>query len=73
MSSLKAENVKKCFSLLREFIDEAPVQGNKKGTAILVLNHLKKITAGAESGEGSGDNGTQLPHPACLIIPRLDG
>jgi len=73
MSSLKSENVKKCFSLLREFIDEAPVQDNKRGTAILVLNHLKKITAGRDSGELSGGIDTLLPHPACLMIPRLDG
>jgi hypothetical protein len=48
MSHLKNENVTKCVSLLREFIEEASIQGNKKGVAILALNHLQRITAGAE-------------------------
>ena len=53
MSQLKNENVTKCVSLLREFIEEASVQGNKKGVAILALNHLQKITAGAKGGQQS--------------------
>jgi len=39
MSQLKDENVTKCVSLLREFIEEASVQGSKKGVAVLALNH----------------------------------
>jgi len=50
MSHLKRENLKKCFSLLREFVEESTAQGNKKGTAILTLNQLQKIIAGADGG-----------------------
>jgi len=53
MSQLKDENVTKCVSLLREFIEEASVQGNKKGVAILALSHLQKITAGAKQSPKS--------------------
>ena len=52
---LKEQNVTKCVSLLKEFIEEAAVQGNKKGVAILALHHLQKITAGInESTEVAG-------------------
>jgi len=62
MSRLKAKNVEKCFSLLREFIDEAEGLNNKKGIAILALNQLQKIAAG---------NGSQGPGEIeSLCIPR---
>jgi hypothetical protein len=48
MSHLKRENLTKCFSLLREFVEESTAQSNKKGTAILTLNQLQKIIAGTE-------------------------
>lgn len=48
MSHLKSANLKKCVCLLREFVEEAKAQNNKKQTAILALNHLQKIIAGAE-------------------------
>lgn len=48
MSHLKRENLKKCFSLLREFVEESRAQDNKKGNAILTLNQLQKIIAGTE-------------------------
>ncbi len=63
MSNLKATNLNKCFSLLREFIDEAQVS-NKKGVAILALNHLQKITA----GDGGGATTNSDPH--CTGRPR---
>ncbi|NIM17959.1 MAG: hypothetical protein GTO45_38690 [Candidatus Aminicenantes bacterium] len=44
MGHLKDESLKKCVSLLREFIHESPT--GKKGTAMLALEHLQKITAG---------------------------
>jgi hypothetical protein len=62
MSNLRNENVKKCMSLLREFVDESAVEGNKKGVAILALEHLNRIMAG--DGE---------PGPQCVGSPRIDG
>ena len=61
MSHLKDESLKKCVSLLREFINEAPL-GSKKGTAILALNQLQKITAG-----------TSTSFMTCATRPRADG
>ena len=55
MSHLKEKNVKKCFSLLREYIDETPLN-NKKENAILALNQLQQITAGTGSQGSSGDS-----------------
>jgi hypothetical protein len=51
MSRLKNENLNKCFSLLREYVEESTAEDNKKGTAILTLNQLQKIIAGTD-GEG---------------------
>ncbi len=65
MSHLKRENLKKCFSLLREYVEESTAQGNKKGTAILALNHLQKIYAG-------GDNPPAEPALGCLGRPILE-
>ena len=45
MKRLKEQNVNKCFSLLREFIDETSLS-SKKGMAVLALNQLQKISAG---------------------------
>jgi hypothetical protein len=50
MDNLKKENVTKCFSLLREFIDGADPENSKKGMAVLALNQLQKITAGTGGG-----------------------
>ncbi len=61
MSRLKNENLNKCFSLLREFIDEASREDTKKEKAILALNQLQRITAGED---------TQF---ICLGRPRIDG
>ena len=55
MSHLKEKNVKKCFSLLREYIDETPLN-NKKENAILALNQLQQITAGTGSQGSSSDS-----------------
>jgi hypothetical protein len=49
MVRLKVENLNKCVSLLREFIDESSEADNKKGIAKLALEQLEKITAGTES------------------------
>ena len=45
MKRLKEQNVNKCFSLLREFINETPLN-SKKEMAVLALNQLQKISAG---------------------------
>ncbi len=62
MKNLKSENVKECFSLLREFIEEAQVLTDQKGIAMLALNHLQNIMA----GQG-------IPLISCVDIPRIDG
>ncbi|MCI0470228.1 MAG: hypothetical protein L0Y73_01055 [Candidatus Aminicenantes bacterium] len=49
MSHLKKENLNKCFSLLREFVEESAAVDNKKGIAVLALNQLQKVIAGGES------------------------
>jgi hypothetical protein len=48
MSRLKTENLKRCVSILKEFIDEASTQDNKKGIAKLALTQLHRISAGNE-------------------------
>ena len=48
MGRLKVENLKKCVSFLKEFIDESSEADNKKGIAKLALEQLEKITAGIE-------------------------
>ncbi|MFC2154999.1 hypothetical protein ACFLRB_00710 [Acidobacteriota bacterium] len=67
MSRLKDENVKKCYSLLQEFIEEAPSMSSKKGLATLALSQLQKITAGT----GTSEEGGTTPH--CHDVPRIDG
>ena len=69
MNNLKNETLKKCFSLLREFIDETPGTNSKKGVAILALTQLKRITAGTDI---SGDDGQTILGPNCLGVPRAD-
>ena len=71
MSRLKDENVKKCYSLLREFIEEAPSVSGKKGLAVLALSQLQKITAGTGIPEEVA--ATSTPDPHCHAIPRIDG
>lgn len=48
MGRLKVENLNKCVSLLREFVDESSEANNKKEIAKLALEQLEKITAGTE-------------------------
>jgi hypothetical protein len=69
MSNLRTENKKKCFALLREFIDEARGVTGKKGIAVLALNHLQTIMAGTPGGEPS----TNGSIPSCTVVPRIDG
>ena len=69
MSGLKAEDVKKCVSLLREFIQESQALTDKKEIAVVALNHLQEITAGKNAG-GSSNKSEIL---GCAIIPRIDG
>jgi hypothetical protein len=46
MGHLQNENIKKCVSLLQEFMDEAEGNSSKKGMAILALDQLLRISAG---------------------------
>lgn len=66
MSRLKSENLHKCVSLLREFIDEAAETDNKKVIAKMALGQLQKITAGGISSPG-------ILGPMCSSRPRADG
>ena len=63
MTELKKQNVDKCFSLLREFIDEADSRNGKKGNVRLALEQLQRITAGA----------TDENSPSCTDYPRAIG
>jgi hypothetical protein len=68
MSHLKKEMANKCFSLLREYIDEGPLS-SKKETAGLVLDQLQKITAGTDS-QDSDNNGSTVVTLSCAWKPR---
>lgn len=59
MSHLEKETVNKCFSLLREYIDEASLS-SKKESAILALNQLQKITAGTGSQDSTNNSSTTV-------------
>lgn len=63
MSHLKKENVNKCFSLLREYIDEAALAG-KRETAVLALDQLRRITGGGDSDNGPGCHGWPTAAPS---------
>jgi hypothetical protein len=72
MSKLKKQNLKKCFSLLREFIDESSLN-SKKGIATLALNQLQKITAGTDSTDSFvGSNPTSNSSSRCHGRPKAD-
>ena len=63
MSSLKKEALNKCFSLLREYIDESSEKNNRKGVAVMALDQLERVTAGTTGGS----------NPICIDSPLLDG
>ena len=67
MSKLKKENLKKCVSLLREYVEESSAIANKKERAILALDQLQKITAGTDSNIAIGD-----VYFFCMGRPRVD-
>jgi hypothetical protein len=71
MSHLKNENLNKCFSLLREYLDDGP-SNNKKGAAILALDHLQKITGGTDSQDATFD-GSPVLFLGCQGKPKVDG
>lgn len=71
MSNLKKENLTKCFSLLREFIEQADTQKSKKGIAVLVLNQLQKITAGSGGADDSDVPPPPEPDSSCISKPRV--
>jgi len=65
MSHIKKENLNKCISLLKEFIDDAGATMPRKGAAKLALNQLLNITAGAAARD--------LEVGGCNTRPRADG
>jgi hypothetical protein len=73
MSNLKNENLNKCFSLLREYLNEGP-SNNKKGAAILALDQLQKTTAGTDSqGASLESSAPEASGFFCTGRPRLNG
>ena len=56
MSTLKEKNVKRCNSLLSDFINNVTIDESnhelkkKKENAILALHHLERITGGGDIG-----------------------
>ncbi len=71
MSHLKNESVNRCFSLLREYIDESPLTDKKKSAA-LALDQLHKVTAGSDPGSSTPDGGT-FDNSGCNAKPRAYG
>lgn len=71
MGRLKTENSKKCFSILREFIDDSSLMGSQKQRALLALEQLQKITAG--TGASNNSNSTLESGSGCISRPRADG
>ncbi|MCP5104258.1 MAG: hypothetical protein GY950_12800 [bacterium] len=80
MNNLKNETLNKCFSLLREFINDTSPANNRKGLAALALNQLERVTAGtAENSDcldtpladGAAGNGSMMSD--CLDTPLADG
>lgn len=71
MSHLKNENLNHCFSLLREYLNEGP-SNNKKGAAILALDHLQKITAGTDS-QGAPLDSSGVLFLGCNGKPKVYG
>lgn len=77
MSNLKTESLNKCFSLLKEFIEES---GNetKRGIAALALDQLRRVTAGKDKDEDpelpidGGDNTALSDGGRCLTRPKGD-
>ena len=55
MSQLKEKNLSKCVSILKKFIDESSLHENKKGIAILALDHLQQVTASGFNGSRADD------------------
>lgn len=69
MSQLKNKNSKKCLSILRQFINEVPSNGEEREVAILALNQLQKVTAGLSAPELSASSKNRL----CIGRPLADG
>jgi hypothetical protein len=67
MSYLKKENVNKCVSLLREYI-ETPSSNNKQ-FAVLALDQLQMVSAGSGINEGTESDGGLT----CTERPKANG
>ncbi len=73
MKNLKTDTLNKCFSLLKMYIAETEGLSHRKGTAILALNELEKITAGGdETGSGDENNGGGSIAAVCVGRPRAE-
>ena len=64
MRHLKRGNLKRCFSQLREFVEESSAVDNKKGIAILALDQLQRVIAGSDDPDESS--------PVCLGRPIME-
>ncbi len=81
MTNLKSETVNKCFSLLREYIEETSGVNNNKGVAVMALNQLERVTAGTREKPDSQCSETPLadgissglPTPICIEVLTADG
>lgn len=76
MAKLKAENVSKCVSILKEFI--AGSSSADKQQAILALEQLHNITAGSFAGDPGcigkpRANSLEAVPGYCISRPRIEG
>ncbi len=71
MGRLKNKNSEKCFSLLRQFIENAEAGQLQKETAYLVLEQLKKITAGTDTGDPGNLISNHGTTRSCEERPRV--
>ena len=65
MSPVKKQHVNTCVSLLKEYINTSP-DNEGKGTAVLALEQLQKVTAGNGVYTDSDNNN-------CNGRPRANG
>ncbi len=78
MSQLREANLKKCVSLLQDFIDGSMDSEDKKGMAGLALQQLQMITAGHKKEKSEDDINPYIDNtmmeggPKCITTPMAD-
>ncbi len=74
MSHLKEQNLKKCFSILEEFIENPNGTTGKQNAAFLALNHLQSITAGVNTPAVPKYEVIPMadPNPTGSYVPKCD-